>query len=291
MSSRSYLITALPRAASYPEAVRTHWREYLMEAAEVGLLMICICFAGALVYSEGSPLRHLSLPLTAKSFLMGGMVAASTYLIIRSRFGRRSGAHLNPAITLAYLWLDRIHRWDAVSYVIAQFAGGLVGVSLAYGMLGKHLAAPPVRYVVTLPGDYGSAIAFLAEFLLSAAVMSVILFATNHRRLTRFSPLLVALITVFYYVLCSSISGFSVNPARSFSSAFFAWVWKGIWIYFEAPSLGMLAGAAIYLRSMGPRSVYCAKLFHDLSSICPFPCHFEELMGNDEVPDESYERR
>jgi aquaporin Z len=144
MSSRSYLITALPRSASYPEAVRTHWREYLMETAEVGLLLMCICFAGALVYSEGSPLRHLSLPLTAKSFLMGGIVAASTYLIIRSRFGRRSGAHLNPAITLAYLWLDRIHRWDAVSYVIAQFVGGLVGVSLAYGMLGKHLAAPPV---------------------------------------------------------------------------------------------------------------------------------------------------
>jgi aquaporin Z len=122
-----------------------------MEAAEVGLLMMCICFAGTLVYSEGSPLRHLSLSLTAKSFLIGGMVAASTYLIIRSRFGRRSGAHLNPAITLAYLWLDRIHRWDAVSYVIAQFAGGLVGVSVAYGMLGKHLAAPPVRYVVTPP--------------------------------------------------------------------------------------------------------------------------------------------
>jgi hypothetical protein len=101
MSSRSYLITALPRTASYSEAVRTHWREYLMEAAEVGLLMMCICFTGAFVYSEGSPLRHLSLSLTAKSFLMGGLVAASTYFIIRSRFGRRSGAHLNPAFTLA----------------------------------------------------------------------------------------------------------------------------------------------------------------------------------------------
>ena len=262
-----------------------------MEAVEVGLLMMCICFAGALVYSEGSPLRHLSLSLAAKSFLMGGMVAVSTFLIIRSRFGRRSGAHLNPAITLAYLWLDRIHRWDAVSYMIAQFAGGLAGVFLAYQMLGHHLSAPPVRYVVTLPGDYGGAVAFLAEFLLSASVMVVILFATNHRSLTRFSPLLVALITVFYYFLCSSISGFSVNPARTFSSAFFAWIWQGIWIYFAAPSVGMLAAAAIYIRSMGPRSVYCAKLFHDLSSICPFPCHFEELMTNAGGLAESRERK
>jgi aquaporin Z len=250
-----------------------------MEAVELGLLMICICLAGALAYSRESPLRHLSLSLTAKSSLMGGLVALSTFLIIRSKFGRRSGAHLNPAVTLAYLWLDRIHRWDAVSYVIAQFAGGLLGVFLACQILGRHLSSPPVQYVVTVPGEYGSAIAFVAEFLLSALLMSIVLFATNHRNLARFNPLLVALITVFYYVLGPSISGFSVNPARSFSTAFFAWIWQGIWIYFAAPSLGMLAAAVIYLRSMGPSSVYCAKLFHDLSSTCPFPCRFHELMA------------
>jgi aquaporin Z len=261
-----------------------------MEAVELGLLMISICLTGALVYSKGSPLRQFSLSLTAKSFLMGGIIALSTFLIIRSPYGRRSGAHLNPAITLAYLWLDRIHRWDAVSYIIAQFTGGLVGVFLAYQMLGHHLSAAPVRYVVTLPGEYGRAIAFVAEFLLSALLMGIVLFATNHRDLARFSPLMVALITVFYYVLCSSVSGFSVNPARTFSSAFFAWIWKGIWIYFAAPSLGMLAAAAIYIRSKGPRSVYCAKLFHDQSSICPFPCRFEELMTRLSVGDESSRR-
>lgn len=109
-------------------------------------------------------------------------------------------------------------------------------------------------------------------------LMGIVLFATNHRNLARFSPFCVALITVFYYGLCSSISGFSVNPARTFSSTFVAWIWKGIWIFFIAPLLGMLVAAAIYLRSMGPRSVYCAKLFHDMSSICPFPCRFLELM-------------
>jgi aquaporin Z len=258
-----------------------------MEAVELGLLMICICLAGAFVYSEESPLRHLSLSLTAKSFLMGGIVAVSTFLIIRSPFGRRTGAHLNPAVTLAYLWLDRIHRWDALSYVITQFAGGLLGVFLACQILGRHLSARPVQYVVTLPGEYGSAVAFVAEFFLSALLMGIVLFATNHRNLARFNPVLVALITVFYYVLGPSISGFSVNPARSFSTAFFAWIWHGIWIYFAAPSLGMLAAAAIYLRSMGPTSVYCAKLFHDLSSICPFPCRFHQLMARVSVRDKS----
>jgi len=253
-----------------------------MEAVELAVLMLCICLAAALTYSITSPLHHLSLTRAEQSLLMGTLVALATFLIIRSPYGRRTGAHLNPAITVAYLWLGRIHRWDAVNYLGAQFAGALVGVFAAYHMLGHHLSAPPVLYVVTLPGDYGRVVAFVAEFLLAGVVMGVVLFTTNHRRLTRFSPLFVALITVFYYVLCSSISGFSVNPARSFSSAFFAWIWQGIWIYFAAPCLGMLAAAAIYIRSMGPSRVYCAKVFHDLTSPCPFPCRFEKLMENAE---------
>jgi aquaporin Z len=165
---------------------------------------------------------------------------------------------------------------------VAQFTGGLVGVFLADKMLGHRLSAPPVRYVVTLPGHYGRAIAFVAEFVLSGVMMGVVLFATNHRRLTRFSPFFVALLTVFYYGLCWAVSGFSVNPARSFSSAFFASIWQGIWIYLAAPCLGMLAAAAIYVRSMGPGHVYCAKVFHDLESPCPFPCRFKELFTNSE---------
>jgi aquaporin Z len=80
--------------------------------------------------------------------------------------------------------------------------------------------------------------------------------------------------SVCYYAFASSISGFSVNPARSFSSALFAWDWQGIWIYFLAPCLGMLAAAALYIRRAGRDSVYCAKVFHDLHSTCPFRCRF-----------------
>jgi aquaporin Z len=277
MRPRHYPVTALAPSASLAEAVRAHWQEHLMEAAEIGLLMFCVCLAGTVLYSSDSPLQRFPLSAGERSSLMGLAVALTTFLLIRSPFGRRTGAHLNPAITVAYLWLGRIHRWDAVCYVAGQFAGGLGGVFLAYQVLGHHLSAPPVSYVVTLPGGYGDAIAFLAEFLLSGLLMGVVLFSTNHRRLARFSPLFVALLTVCYFVLCSSISGFSVNPARSFSSAFFAWIWQGIWIYFTAPCLGMVTAAALYVRSMGPSRVYCAKVFHDLESPCPFPCRFVQL--------------
>lgn len=280
--SLAYLITALPPSASLGDALKAHWREYLMEAADLCVLMVCICLSGALIYSVESPLQRLSISSAEKALLMGVAVATASFLIICSPFGRRTGAHLNPSLTIAYLWLGRAHRWDALFYVIAQFAGAMVGVLFAGQMLGHFLSAPPVHYVVTLPGRYGNPIAFIGEFLLAGMLMGIILYSTNHRRLTRFSPLFVALITVFYYVLCPSISGFSVNPARTFSSAFFAWIWQGVWIYFAAPTLGMLAAAAIYVRSMGSQKVYCAKVFHDTHSICPFPCRFHELFDTPE---------
>src|SRR5262249_14628114 len=71
--------------------------------------------------------------------------------------------------------------------------------------------------------------------------------------------------------------GFSVNPARTFSSAVFAGTWQGVWIYFAAPCLGMLSAAAVYIKTVGLNRVYCAKVFHDTRSVCPFRCEFEHV--------------
>jgi aquaporin Z len=252
-----------------------------MEATELGALMFGICLFATSLYGSSSPLAALALPDLARPFLMGAAVAFSTFLIIRSPFGRRTGAHFNPAITLAYFFLGRIHRWDALFYVAFQFTGSLLGVFFAHQLLGEPLSAVPVVYAITTPGTYGSAAALIAEFLLSALLMGIVLFSTNHKTLVRFSPVFVSLITIFYYGLCSSLSGFSVNPARSFSSAFFAQIWLGIWIYFASPGLGMLAAALIYARLAGRDRIYCAKVFHDTESICPFFCRLEELLCED----------
>jgi aquaporin Z len=272
-------VTALAPTSPLAEAIGAHWREYLMEEAETGALMLSTCFFGALIYSNDSPLSQLGLSRGVNSLLMGTAVAVTTLLIIRSPFGRRSGAHFNPAITLSFLWLRRIHRWDAACYVVAQFLGAIVGVLIAHESLGMRLSSPPVRYLVTLPGIHGGTVAFMGEFILSAILMAVVLYASNHRLLARFSPILVALLTIFYFALSRSISGFSVNPARTFSSALFAWIWRGIWIYFVAPCMGMLASSAIYVKRNGSDHVYCAKVFHDRRSVCPFPCHFDRVFG------------
>jgi aquaporin Z len=270
-------VTALAPSASIADAVSTHWREYLMEATEIGVLMLSTCICGTLIYADESPIKSLGLAPALKSMLMGTAVAITTFLIIRSPFGRRSGAHFNPAVTLTFLWLKRVHRWDAACYIAVHFVGALAGVLVAKQILGAPLSGPSVRYMVTLPGNYGSPIAFIGEFLLSGLLMSTVLYASNHRMFSRFTPALVALLTIFYFVLSPSISGFSANPARTFASALFAGMWQGIWIYFAAPCLGMLTAAAIYVWQIGLNHVFCAKVFHDMRSTCPFPCHFERV--------------
>jgi aquaporin Z len=280
MSSEQYRITALAPTASFVDALRTHWREYLMEAAELAVFMLCVCTVGTLLYERNSPLDGLGVPQVTRSILMGIGISSATYAIIRSPFGRRSGAHFNPALTFAYFGLGRMHRWDALAYIAAQFVGGTVGVFVSHALLGTSLASLPVLYVVTTPGSYGYLFAFLTELALSFIVMEVVLIVSNHRRLAEYSPLFVAFVTVFSYAFCTSISGYSVNPARSFSSALFASIWNGIWIYFLAPGVGMLTAAALYKRVMGVDRIYCAKVFHDLQSVCPFDCHFEQLQSN-----------
>src|SRR5215471_4575512 len=275
--ARRFPITTLAESASVTDAARAHWKEYLMEGTELGALMLGTCIWGTLTYSDESPLSSLRLSTVSNSILMGAAVAVTTYIIIRSPFGRRSGAHMNPSVTLTFLWLGRIHRWDAAWYVTAQFIGATAGVLAAREILGTRLSASSVQYMVTVPGKHGNGITFAGEFLLSGILMASILYSSNHRRLARFTPTLVAVLTILFFVLSPSRSGFSVNPARTVSSAVFAGTWEGVWIYFAAPCLGMLSAAALYTKTVGLNRVYCAKVFHDTRSVCPFRCQFEHV--------------
>lgn len=250
-----------------------------MEATELAIFMLCVCSVGTLLYERNSPLNSFAISQVTRSILMGVAISGATYAIIRSPFGRRSGAHFNPALTFAYFGLGRIHRWDALAYIAFQFIGGSTGVFVAHALFGTSLAELPVLYVVTVPGRYGYLFAFLTEFMMSFIVMEVVLIVSNHRRFAKYSPLFVAFVTVFYFAFCTPLSGYSVNPARSFSSALFARMWDGIWIYFLAPGLGMLTAATLFRRVMGNERIYCAKVFHDLRTACPFDCHFEQLQS------------
>jgi len=255
-------------------ALKRHWPEYLMEAAGLGLFMISACVFGVLLEHSDSPARQAILDPALRHLLTGIAMGLTAISIIYSPWGKQSGAHLNPSVTLTFLRLGKVERWDAFFYVVAQFAGGIVGVLLAAAALRSALAHPSVHYVVTVPGSRGAGVAFLAELVISFILMSVILVVSNTPRLNRFTGLFAGALVATYITLESPISGMSMNPARTFGSAFSAQHWTALWVYFTAPLLGMLLAAQSYLWLKGARAVLCAKLHHDNDKRCIFRCGY-----------------
>lgn len=254
-------------------AVTSHWPEYLMEAAGLGLFMLSACVFGTLLGHPGSPLALVAASPLLMRALMGMAMGLTALALVLSPWGKRSGAHFNPAVTLTFLRLGKIAPWDAGFYVAAQFVGGVGGVALARVLLGDALAHPAVRYVATV-GAYGTPIAFVAEAAISFGLMSTILALSNAPTWNRFTAFAAAALVATYITLEAPLSGMSMNPARTLASALPAETWTTLWIYFVAPAIGMLAAAECYLRAGGARHVLCAKLHHENAMRCVFRCDY-----------------
>ena len=251
-------------------ASTAHWREYLIEAAGLGAFMLSACSFGVLLEHPGSPIRAAIADPTTRRVLMGVAMGLTAAAIVYSPWGQRSGAHINPCVTLTFLRLGKVDPADAAFYVLAQFAGGATGVWLARAMLGPALADPSVDFVTTLPGTHGAGAAFVAEAAIAFVLMSVVLLVSNTPRIARLTGVACALLVATYISVEAPISGMSMNPARTLASALAAIEWRALWIYFTAPPLGMLAAAEVYLRLFGENGVFCAKLDHPEGTPCIF---------------------
>ena len=170
-------------------ALKAHWPEYLMEATGLGVFMISACVFGVLLFHPSSPITQIIAGDTARRVLMGVAMGTTAVAIIFSPFGKRSGAHINPAVTLTFFRLGKIEPWDAAFYTLFQFIGGFAGVLVSAFFLGSLIADRSVNYVVTIPGPGGPAVAFLAEMTISFILMLVILTVSNTKRLGRWTGL------------------------------------------------------------------------------------------------------
>lgn len=261
-------------------ALRHHWPEYLMEGTELGLFMLSACLFVALLEYPASPVHPLLPNATLRRILIGIAMGATAIGIIYSPIGQRSGAHFNPAVTLMFWRLGKIESWDAFFYSVSHFIGGTIGVLLSALFLGTIIADPTVNYVVTTPGPDGMRLAFVAEALISFIQMSLVLHVSNTKQLARFTGVFAGIMVATYIGVEAPYSGMSMNPARTFASAFPAQLWTAWWIYFTAPPLGMLLAAELYLRQHSIHKVFCAKLHHHNDKRCIFRCKYGELVAN-----------
>ena len=261
------------------KALKAHWPEYLIEAFGIGMFMIVACTCAAFLWNPESPVEHLvaNRPYLQR-LLMGIAMGTTAITFVYSPWGQRSGAHINPCLTLTFLRLGKIRPWDAFFYVAFQFAGAIIGVAITGVLLGHMLSDPQVDFAVTVPGKDGAWVAFGFEMLISAGVMGTVLFATNHHKFMPFTGFMIGTLLVLYITFEAPFSGMSMNPARTVGSAVSAHVWTDWWIYFLGPGLGMLLAAEIYLWTKGKDAVHCAKLYHTADLSCIFKCGYRDAM-------------
>jgi aquaporin Z len=224
-----------------------NWRHYLQEAFGLAVFMVSACFFGALLESKHS-IIHDALPNGFfRSCIMGVLMGATALFIFYSPWTSPSGSQINPAVTLSFWRLGKMCHWDAACYILCQFIGGTVAVYLMQWLMGPLLTEFPVNSAATVPGPKGVAAAAIVEWGIAFITMVTILFTSSHKTFQRFTRLVAAILVCCWVIFAGPVSGFGMNPARTFASALPANTWTAGWIYFLLPVAGMLTATEIFV--------------------------------------------
>lgn len=238
-------------ATQLAQALRRNWRHYLVEAAGILAFLTVSSLAAVVFHHPDSALARAFGP-AAWVQRIGVAVAVALLLtaMANSPWGKRSGAHFNPAVTLGFWQLGYIAAADALWYALAQFAGALVaGIHLIW-LLKPWFGHPDIHYNTTVPIEaaHGWALALGAEILISAALMLVLLWALHSPRGKPWAGALASLVLAVFVVVESPLSGMSLNPARTLGTAVAADIYTDLWLYFMGPLGAMWVTAALYQR-------------------------------------------
>lgn len=237
-------------------------RLWIADGALLGLFMVSVVVFAAIIYSPVSPWSGLLTSDLARSLAMGAAMGGTLIALVYSPMGAFSGAHMNPAFTLAFLRLGRIRLLDAAGYIAAQFVGGLLGAVAIGRVIGPAFTDEPVSWATTRPGAFGVPAAFAAEFVMALALMLTVLNVSNRERTAKATGLIAGGIVALYIAFEAPVSGMSMNPARTLASAVPSGVFDSIWIYFTAPLAGMLAASEMFARLPCFPRAHCCKLNH-----------------------------
>lgn len=226
---------------------KKNWVHYIQEALGLGIFMASACFFSAILFSPKSAWYTAVPHMAIKNVLMGIAMGGTALLIFYSPLTAPSGSQINPAVSLSFLRAGKMCRFDVMFYIIFQLLGGTVVVYVMQLLLGKLLTELPVNSAVTVPGRYGYAAAAITELLIAFVTMSMVLLTSHHEKLKKYTRLFAGCLVCTWVIVAGPISGFGMNPARSFASAFPAHTWTAFWIYLFIPFIGMLSATEVFL--------------------------------------------
>ncbi|MFJ5274825.1 MIP/aquaporin family protein [Streptomyces sp. NPDC088358] len=182
--------------------------------------------------------------LDAAIAVIGAFSGTVLTVLILTPPGRRSGGHMNPAVTVSLWLMGAFPGRSVLPYVLAQLAGSAAGTGLARLVWGRPVTLPSVDYAAIGPAPtWQPASVFLAEVGGMAAIVLVVGFLLAHTRFSRLLPYAIGLSVALVITLLGTRSGGSVNPARQLGPAVLAGRTEDLWIYLVAPILGAALGA------------------------------------------------
>ncbi len=228
------------------DCFRNNLKFYSQEALGLGIFMVSACFFSGVLFGENGYLVTI-LPANYRQILLGMMMGLTALYIFYSPLTNPSGSHINPAVTLSFFRLGKIGFLDTIFYIAFQFAGATLTVYLMAALMKENLSNAPVYDVVTVPGKYGTTAAAFTELLIAFIMMGMVLFTADHRVLKKYSRIFAAMLVCLFVIVAGPVSGFGMNPARSFASALPANIWTSFWIYLFMPLIGMLGATEFYI--------------------------------------------
>ena len=202
----------------------------------------------------GSAVLAAAFPNVGIGLLGVSLAFGLTVLTMAYAIGHISGCHLNPAVSIG-LWAGgRFPAKELVPYIVAQVLGGIVAGGVLYliasGKAGFDVSAGFASngYGAHSPGGYSLLAALVCEVVMTMMFLLIILGATDKRAPQGFAPLAIGLGLTLIHLISIPVTNTSVNPARSTGVALFVgdWAIAQLWLFWVAPIVGALIGAAIY---------------------------------------------
>ncbi|ASR89068.1 MULTISPECIES: aquaporin Z [Alcaligenes] len=202
----------------------------------------------------GSAIFAAAYPELGIGFAGVALAFGLTLLTMCYAIGNISGCHINPAVTLGLVAGGRFPARDAIPYILAQVIGGLLAGGVLYLIASGKAGFDPVAGFASngfgehSPGNYSRNAALIAEIVLTAFFLFIIMGATHKRGHAGLAGVAIGLALTLIHLISIPITNTSVNPARSTGVAFFqgTWAMEQLWLFWVAPLIGGVIGALVY---------------------------------------------
>jgi aquaporin Z len=220
-------------------------RKYAAEA--IGTFWLTFGGCGSAVLAAAFP--EVGIGLLGVSFAFGLTVLTMAYSI-----GHISGCHLNPAVTVGLMAGGRFPANRVLPYIVAQVVGAIAGAAVLYviatGKAGFSLEGGFASngFGEHSPGKYGMMAALVAEVVLTAFFLFIIMGSTHGKAPAGFAPIAIGLGLTLIHLISIPVTNTSVNPARSTGPALFVggWALQQLWLFWLAPLVGGAIGGILY---------------------------------------------